>query len=158
MNAGHAFGMIGYPPRTAFRKGFLKRWRCAYFLVGLIAGVAMSIVGAGILYLWHLDSHNEADPVYEVIAVGWEPGTEPLYQAAVKARWVGKSKGYEVTADILMGSSNYTIHVGVLGTAEFKKEAGEKFGVIRWTSDEVTFGSETKVAASVKRSELENHR
>ena len=60
--------------------------------------------------------------------------------------------------DVLMGPSKYTIYIGVLGTVDLKREALEKFGVIRWTPDEVTFGSETTVSASVKRSELEKYR
>ena len=118
----------------------------------------MALVAAGLIWIWHSDSQNEGDPAYEIIAVAWEPGIEPLYQAVVKARHVLKSGNYEITADILMGPSKYTVRIGILGTVGLKRQALEKFGVIRWSPDEVTFGSETSVSASMKRSELENHR
>ena len=145
---------MGYPPRARFR----RRCRRAYFFVGLFAGVILSVVTAGFFYLWYLDSHNAEDPVFEIIAVSWgthRPDSDPFYQAVVKARYLPKSGNYEVTADILMGPSTYTRPVGVLGTVGLKRQALEKFGVIRWTREEVTFGSETTVAVSVKRSELE---
>ncbi len=149
--------MIGYPPRARFP----RVCRPAYFLAGLFVGVILSVVAAGFFYLWYSDSRNAEDPVFEIIAVSWgshRPESEPFYQAVVKARYLEKSGNYEVIADILMGPSSDTRPVGVLGTVGLKRQALEKFGVIRWMPDEVTFGSETTVAASLKRSELESGR
>ena len=145
--------MIGYPPRA--------RIRPASFLFGLLAGVVLAVVVAGIIWIEGFANSMDDDPVFKVVAVAWaapRSGGDPFYQAVVTTRQNKDSESYEISAHIGLGSPNYTQPVGILGTVKSMKEALEKFGVIRWTPDEVTFGSETTVSASVKRNELEKHR
>ena len=141
--------MIGYPPRRPFRP--------VSFLVGLLAGIGLTAIAGLFLWLINLDRQNET----RTLAVSWgAPVNSPeliIYQAVVTAKHE-KERGYEISARIYIGSENHFHDAGTLGTAARIEEALQKYGTIRWTPEEVTFGSETLTAASVKRKDLERHR
>ena len=140
--------MTGYPPRRPFRP--------VSFCFGILTGLGVAIVAAGIIWLWQLDLSKS----HRTIAVSWSEaraGGQLIYEAVVAAS-AKSGSDYIVTAKIYIGADDYSMDVGTLGTARTIEEALQKFGIIRWTRDTVTFGSETVVATSVKREELEKHR
>ena len=55
-------------------------------------------------------------------------------------------------------SDDYFRDLGNIGTAQSIEDALRNYGTIRWTAEEVTFGSETEPKASVIRGELEKRR
>jgi hypothetical protein len=141
--------MTGYPPRRPFRP--------CWFLFGCLAGIGLSIFTA--LAIWLMNLSKPEGP--RTLAVSWgSPVHVPeliIYQAVVTAQHE-ENRGYVVSARINIGSENDSHSVGTLGTAVKIEEALQKYGTIRWAPEEVTFGSETVTAASVKRKDLEQHR
>jgi len=123
----------------------------------VLAGIGLSFITALVIWLMNLDKPEAP----RTLAVSWgAPVNSPElihYQAVVTAQHDG-NRGYVVSARINIGSENYSYSVGTLGTAAKIEEALQKYGSIRWTPEEVAFGSETVTAASVKRKDLEQHR